>query len=231
MGLANRDPITVYIYPTWRLRLTLGPVAATATLFVTLTALGLLLVHDWRISIGLLAAQYVGVFALVALQWPITMAVVKLITGWIAGTVLSMAVLSTPEVRDDVNAGPANRSPRFEPDKYLPSSRIFYLLASVLVCLAIITQVLRMQPNLPDLPTEQAWGSLILIGLGLLKLGFSSKPLPTILGLLTVFAGLEILYANLDSAPLTAGLLAGVNLALALGGAYLLLAPHMEESE
>jgi uncharacterized membrane protein len=231
MGLINYDPPLVDIHPIWRLGLALEPIAVSATIFVTMTALGLLLVHDWRVSIGLLAAQYVGVFALVAMEWPITMAVVKLITGWIAGTVLSMAVLSTPEVRDDVNLIQANHDQIISQDTDLPSSRIFYLLAVVLVCLAVITQALQMQPSLPDLPTEQVWGSLILIGLGLFKLGFSSKPLPIILGLLTVFAGFEILYANLDSAPLTAGLLAGVNLALSLGGAYLLLAPHMEENE
>jgi uncharacterized membrane protein len=211
--------------------LALEPLAALAALFITLTALGLLLVNDWRVSIGLLAAQYVGVFALIAMQWPVTMAAVKLITGWIAGTVLSMAVLSTPEVREEINASTPIKDNLIGQDKYLPTSRIFYLLAAALVCLAVITQALRMQANLPDLPIEQSWGSLILVGLGLLKLGFSSKPLSTVLGLLTVLAGFEILYANLDSAPLTAGLLSGVNLALALGGAYLLLAPHMEESE
>jgi hypothetical protein len=213
------------------LNLSFEPLAASAALFVTLTALGLLLINDWRISIGLLAAQYVGVFGLAAMQWPLTMAVVKLIAGWMAGTVLSMAVLSTPEVRDEMTASQASSGKLAGGPAYIPSNRLFYLLAAALVCLTIISLVLQMSANIPDLPPEQAWGGMILIGLGLLKLGFSSRPLPTTLGLLTVISGFEILYANLDSAPLTAGLLAGVNLALALGGAYMFLAPHMEESE
>jgi hypothetical protein len=49
------------------------------------------------------------------------------------------------------------------------------------------------------------------------------------LGLLTVLSGFEILYSAVEVSALVTGLLAGVNLGLALVGAYLLLAPTLEE--
>jgi hypothetical protein len=67
-----------------------------AALLVTLTAFLLLVGEDWRIQAGLLAAQYVGVFMLVALEWPVAMAAIKLVAGWMAGAVLGMAMLSLP---------------------------------------------------------------------------------------------------------------------------------------
>jgi hypothetical protein len=65
----------------------------------------------------------------------------------------------------------------------------------------------------------------------LLHLGLTAQPLRVVLGLLTVLSGFEILYAAVESATLVAGLLAAVNLGLALVGAYLLVAPGLERVE
>jgi hypothetical protein len=72
---------------------------------------------------------------------------------------------------------------------------------------------------------------LILIGIGLLHLGLTAQPLRVVLGLLTVLSGFEILYAAVETATLVAGLLAGVNLGLALVGSYLLTSPSLEGDE
>ncbi len=81
------------------------------------------------------------------------------------------------------------------------------------------------------LTVEQAWGGLLLIGMGLLQLGFAPAVLQTILGLLTTAAGFEIFYASVETSALVAGLLSMTNLGLAMVGAYLLVAPHMEKDE
>jgi hypothetical protein len=52
-----------------------------------------------------------------------------------------------------------------------------------------------------------------------------------IVGLLTVLAGFEILFAAIENSILVAGLLASVNLGLALVGAYLLSSNTNEEQE
>jgi hypothetical protein len=63
---------------------------------------------------------------------------------------------------------------------------------------------------------------LLLISLGLLHLGITSDPFQVIIGLLTVLAGFEVLYAAVESSVLVTALLAVVNLGLALAGSYFL---------
>jgi hypothetical protein len=74
------------------------------------------------------------------------------------------------------------------------------------------------------------WGSFILMSIGLLQLSLTSHPLRVIIGLLTALSGFEIIYAVIETSILVAGLLAVINLGLALVGAYLLLAPMLEAS-
>jgi predicted phage tail protein len=67
--------------------------------------------------------------------------------------------------------------------------------------------------------------------MGILQLGFRTDPLSSVLGLLTFLSGFEILYAAIEQSTLVAGLLAVINLSLALVGAYLILAPQMAGDE
>ena len=70
----------------------------------------------------------------------------------------------------------------------------------------------------------------MLVCLGVVKIGLSGEPFPIITGLLTTLAGFGVIVPVLNAAPLTAGLLAAIDLGLALAGAYLMLAPAMESS-
>jgi hypothetical protein len=67
-----------------------------------------------------------------------------------------------------------------------------------------------------------AWGSLGLIGVGLIHLGITGQPFRVMLGLLTVLAGFEIVYAAVENSALVAALLSVINLGLAMAGAYFL---------
>ena len=71
-------------------------------------------------------------------------------------------------------------------------------------------------------------GSLLLIGMGLLHLGVTDHILRVIIGLMTVLAGFEILYATVEGSILVAALLAVINLGLALAGSYLLIASNAQ---
>ena len=64
--------------------------------------------------------------------------------------------------------------------------------------------------------------------MGILHLGLTAQTWRTILGLLTVFSGFEILYATVETSILVTGFLAVVTLGISLIGAYLLVAPEME---
>jgi len=191
--------------------------AIPALLLVVTTSVALLISADWRFSIILLVIQYIGVFILVATTWPLEMAVAKLIAGWIFCAVLGMAVIGLPRTVT------YQRQP--------PASRLFRLLAATLVGLTVVSIAPAVMGGILGIGPAQALGSFILIGMGILQLGLTGQPLPTILGLLTALSGFEILYATIESSLLVAGLLAAVNLGLALIGAYVLLAPQMAETE
>lgn len=201
-----------------------------AVILISITSLLLFIVRDWRLSIALLGAQYTGVYLLVAMSWSPGMAATKLIAGWMTGAVLGMAVLSIPEIKTKLpQAKGPNRA--WVQLSHIAGGHLFYLLAASLVVLVVFSQIPQVVQWLPGLERSQAWGGLLLIGMGLLKLSFTIEPLPSILGLLTALSGFEILYAAMETSALVAGLLAGVNLGLALVGAYLIVAPNIEEQE
>ena len=212
-----------------------SPFAVPIALFVSLTALLLMITHDWRLGTGLLAVQYIGVFSLVAIHWPLAMAATKLIAGWIASAVLGMAALSIPISQSNAFAGITPSSNLGGRSQSVASSyglnKLFFILVAILVGMVVLSQLSRVTTLIPGIQVGQALGGLMLIGLGLLKLGFADHLLDSILGLLTAFAGFEILYAVIEETPSTAGLVAGVTLSLAFVGAYLLVAPYMREEE
>lgn len=192
-----------------------------ALILVGTTSLILFMITDWRYGILILAIQYIGVFLLALIQLPLTMAVVKLVAGWMAGAVLGMAMVSIPALRQEMEG---------ESGKRLVASRPFYLFAAMLVAMVVISLADFALEWFPDLQPEQTLGGLFLIGMGLFKLGFTIQPLQATLGLLTALSGFEIIYASIETSALVVGLLAGITLGLALAGAYLLMAPHLEET-
>jgi hypothetical protein len=178
------------------------------------TSTGLLLSRDWRWSLGFLAAQYFCVFWMVQTHWPISMAAAKLVTGWMACAILGLTQL-TAKGRDDVNL------------KW-PQGRLFQIFTSGMVVAVTYALSLRVASWL-GLSLPIAWGGVLLIGLGLLQLGITAEAFQVILGLLTVMAGFEILYAAVESSILVASLLVIVNLGLAMTGAYFLNISQQEE--
>jgi len=206
-----------------------------ALLLVTITSVGLLITTDWRISTALLAIQYIGVFILVRMEWSLAMAAVKLVAGWISCTVLGMALLSLPQFRfrtEKQHAAQLENGETNPPIRTrLPLGRPFILLTALLVLLTTFSLAGFAQNWFEGTPFPVLLGGFILIGMGLLQLGFSERQFPVILGLLTTLSGFEILYASIDSSALVAGLLAAANLGIALIGAYLIVSPAMGETE
>ena len=176
-------------------------------LLAIFTATWLLFSRDWRWSLGLLAIQYLSVFWMVQAHWPVSLAAAKLVTGWMACAVLGIAQL---------NARGAG-----ETESIWLQGRLFHFFAAGMVLAATFALSLRVV-NWLGLSLPVAWGGLLLIGLGLLHLGITSDSFQVVIGLLTVLAGFEILYAAVESSALVTALLAVVNLGLALAGAYFL---------
>jgi len=198
--------------------LDLSRFALPAVILLITTSLTILASHHWRWCLFALALQYTGVFVLVSLNWPFALAAVKVVSGWMAGLVLVIAVYNSPDTW-------------MSEERAQPGGAPFRLLAAGLVAMVVASIAPRVASWMPGVEMEQVWGGLILIGIGLLHLGLTAQPLRVVLGLLTVLSGFEILYAAVETATLVAGLLAGVNLGLALVGAYLLVSPSLENAE
>lgn len=188
-----------------------------AVILVFITATVIIISWDWRVSIFSLGIQYLCVFVLVSLSWPMETAAVKVVAGWMAGAVLGLALLNLPQ--DTIDGKPM-----------LVSDILFRLVAAILAGLFAFTGGARLVNWLPEMNIQSGYGAMILISLGLLHLGLTTNPFRVVLGLLTLLSGFEILYAVVESSILITGLLAIVTLGLAIIGAYLLTAPTMEEA-
>lgn len=198
----------------------LQPLAFPAVVLVLIASIAMQIARSWRGIVIALALQMTGVFILVALPWPLEMAVVKLVAGWMACAVLALASA-------EGSAGSSQNWP--ETESGWPSGRIFRIMAAVLVLLVVPSLAPSVLGWIPGISEEQVWAALILITMGLLHLGFTAHPLRVVAGLLTALSGFEIIYAAVESSTLVAGLLAASNLGLALIGAYLIIAPTIQE--
>jgi hypothetical protein len=189
-----------------------------AVLVFLVTSVGLLLVRDWRLSIIFLAVQYLGMFMLVLQHWPLGMASVKMVAGWMAAAILGMtrSGLSTPGVDEE---------------SVWPQGRLFRLFAAGIVGLIVSASTPGVSTIMADAGFAVTGGSLLLIGMGLLHLGIPVSILRVTIGLMTVLSGFEILYSAVEGSVLVAVLLAIINLGLALAGSYLLIASSLSEEE
>ena len=179
---------------------------------------GILIVPGRRWMIGLLALEYIGVFLLVSVSWPIEIAVVKLVAGWMAAAVLFLTYENLPV---------SSREKRLAAG---PSGTFFKGFSALLIGLSVYSLVPLAMRWFLGATSQQVLGGLLLLGLGLLQLGLSREGIRIIIGLLTVISGFEILYATLEASVLMTGLLALLNIGLAFVGAYLFMAANLEET-
>lgn len=192
-------------------------IAWIVIIFLLLTSAGLLINRDWRMGLGLLGLQYVGVFWMANQHWPISMAAIKVVTGWMAIATLGITRLNLKE-------------PEGETKHFWPQGRLFRLFTAGIVLVIIATVAPRVEDIIPGIGLPVILGSLILMGVGMLHLGMTAQPFRVILGLLTVLSGFEALYAALESSILVAALLSVVNLGLAMVGSYLLIGHYSGET-
>ena len=186
-------------------------VSWTAVALVAATATGILLARDWRWSLGLLSAQYLGAAALAAQHWPLGMAAAKLVAGWMATAALGMTLTGLAAHQQ---AG----------EQSWPQGRAFRILMAGMVFILAAVLTPRIENVIGGVGAPVIAGTIVLIGIGWLQLGSSDKVSRIVVGLLTVMAGFEVFYAAVEGSILVAGMLAVVTLGLGLVGAYLLTA-------
>jgi len=197
----------------------MSTLAWVAVFIVTVTSVGLLLARDWRWLIIFLSAQYFGMLILTLVHWPLGMATVKVVAGWMSAAILGMTRSGLP------------RENRTERQSVLPRGRLFRLFAAGIVIIVVAATTPRVDAVMADAGYAVTTGSLLLVGMGLLHLGVTDHILRVTIGLMTVLSGFEILYATVEGSILVAALLAAINLGLALVGAYLLIASNSQAEE
>ncbi|MEL7645172.1 MAG: hypothetical protein AAGU04_02735 [Anaerolineaceae bacterium] len=166
----------------------------------------------WIVNAAALALQYLGVFVLLCTVRPVSLAVVKLLVGWMVTLTLFLSLITDGKIRSakaffSFSAGEIFRS--------LAGVVAMFFLA---VFLPELQSIVFPQTSLPLLLA--AFGLLVL---GLFQASLIEEPFYVIIGLLTFLSGVELLYASLELSFLLEALFAGVNLGLALVGAFFVI--------
>jgi len=191
--------------------------ASPAFIIIVVTSMIILVFRDWRINAGALALQYIAVFILVSLSWPIGVAVTKLIVGWMATA--SIALTCMRQLTSD---------PPPEPT----ASLFFRGLAGLLIILVIFVLTPSLQATMfPRVNVYIIQGGIMLIGMALMQLGTNAEPTLTIFSLLSFLAGFEVIHAALELSTLLTGLLVLINLTLALIGVYFIVKSNENKPE
>ena len=180
------------------------PLAYIGLFLVMITSMELLIGNNLRLDIIALTVQYLAVFFLIMQAWPLGLAAVKLITGWMAvALIVSVQIYRRESLEVAVPQ----------------TGQIFKLLVGVLIWVLIFSITTSLTKWLP-VPNIFLWSGMILIGIGLLQLSMSTQPLRIVFGLLTIFSGFEILYAAMENSVLVTSLLALVTLGMAVIAAF-----------
>jgi len=180
--------------------------ATPAFILIVITSMTILTFRDWRINALALALQYLAAFLMVTLSWPIGMAVTKLMVGWMAAASLALTLL-----RQDQPHNPAENT----------ASLLFRGVAGLVAIIVIFVVSPRLQARVfPGVDLLILQSGLTLMGMALMQLGTNANPYLTIISLLSLISGFEVIHAALERSILLTGLLAIVNLGLALVGVY-----------
>ena len=143
--------------------------------------------------------------------WSTGLAVIKLISGWMAGAILGSAV------KED--------SPLFVETSNVEQRFKLIIVLIIWIFSFSITQSIKTILPIPD---TLIWGGVLLIIMGILQIGMSVRPIRIIFGLLTAFSGFEVLYAGVEQSLLVAGFLVIITLGIALIGVLFI---QQEEGE
>lgn len=165
----------------------------------------LLLVEDWRYRLALVAITHLIGFVLIVQIWPLPLAAVKLISGWMGVTLLATTF--------------ASASNSFTENPPI-SSRIFRALLGVFGWILVLVSVQRFNDWLPISYTNLFVGLVFFVS-GIIYLALRSSTLDTVLGLLLFFEGFDVIYSSLEGSALVTGLFGVIIISICLTGSFL----------
>ncbi len=210
----------------------LGFISASVAVWgVVVTAVILIVVQDWRVSVTALAVQFILVGLLFTKTLPDSQAGLQLagldvVVGLMVCLVLALTARHVGwgrrEARPVVMAsGPARY---YNVQRWLPTGLPFRLVAALMVTAVAYTVAHRPLYQLPETSEFINTASYMLMALGLLALGMTEEPLKAGMGLLTFLSGFELFYFTLEQALVLIGFFGGATLLLAVAIAHLTMA-------
>jgi hypothetical protein len=157
----------------------------------------------WRIAI-LSIIQLIG-FILILQIWPIALASIKLISGWMGSLLIGYSIYANPN--DSSNE--------------FPLSQIFFRLT--IIGLIWIFLTINAGLMLEWLPIDYTF---LFIGLiffitGMISFGIFKEPVEIIMGLLVFLAGFDIIYSSLEGSALVTGIYALIIVLISLIGVFM----------
>jgi hypothetical protein len=184
-------------------------------LFVLAAGLFVLLLSDSRrTNMFSFAGVMLTIFIINIQFWPFTFALAKLITGLMAVLILNL----TPTVPLQSMFGDGS------------TGKVFKAVALTFGMLLILF-TFPLSSTFLSITTEQLLAALFVIICGFIQLGTTRKSNRVILGILTLYMGFEIIYGSIERSLLINGLLAAVDLLIALVGSYILINSVQEAEE
>lgn len=177
-----------------------------------LTAFILVALTDWRLNLAALAGLFACAAVLLAqiTLWQVVAA--RLLVGLLIVLILALTGRATR-----FGAPLPQASVRFT----VPTGFPFRVMALVLISLAAWYTANQPAFAFPGLPPGLNLASYFLMALGLLNLGLSEEPLNAGVGLFMLLGGFQLFYFAIEPSLAIVGLLAAVELGVALVVSYL----------
>ena len=195
-----------------------------------ITAVAVFLTSDWRLSLTSLLVQYVLVGTALTRSVQLEVALVKILVGVLAVSILYLSARRVQEVQE-------RRQPQAASTRFLgvhvawesgPLGLPLRLFVVLLVTLAVVrffgeyhSLLPALSPETESFPAGVALASFWLGLMGLMGLVLSGNPLRVAPALLSLMAAFDLVYAGLESSLAIVGFLGALTLLLALALSYL----------
>jgi hypothetical protein len=150
----------------------------------------ILLLAEWRWRMALLAVVQLIGFILIVQIWPVALASVKLISGWMGVALMSATMASS----DNIIQGESQ-----------PAAKVFKLMIAAFSWVVIAASIDRLNAWLPISYTNLFVG-LIFFFCGIFYLSLISEINGIVVGLLIFLAGFDIIYSSLEGSALVTGI-------------------------
>ncbi len=189
-------------------------VGALPVILAALAGSGLVLSNDRTIRLVMLALQYAAAAWLISFALPVQVAVVKLVAGLLGCGILALTVSRI----SDPFGTQAGLSP-------VRGGGLWFRMIGVLMVLAGAFGLAQTDwLGIPNITRPATIGTTILMGLGMLQIGYSEASLRIGTGLMTLVSGFEVAYGSVEPSLAVLALLGSLHLGFALVISYLLFA-------